>query len=64
MYAIDLNEVASHAIELGYKGDDLAYIQEALEYYGVDVDIADKDGNTSGIILEVETVADRLLRGK
>ena len=61
MSSIDLNEVARHAIEIGYVGDDLAHIQEALDYYGVNVDIADKDGNTSGIILEVETVADRLL---
>ena len=61
MSSIDLNEVARYAIEIGYAGDDLAHIQEALDYYGVNVDIADKDGNTSGIILEVETVADRLL---
>ena len=61
MSAIDLNEVASYAIELGYRGDDLAYIQEALDYYGVDVDIANADGTTNGIVLEVETVADRLL---
>ena len=58
---MDTIKIARKAIELGYMGDDLAYIQEALSYYGVEVDITDDAGNTNEVILEVESKADEVL---
>ena len=64
MTVISLLEVARHAIELGYKGDDLAIIQQALQDFGVDRDIADENGATNELILEVESIADTMMEDK
>ena len=64
MTVISLLEVARHAIELGYDGMYLSPIQDALLDYGIDKDIADENGATNELILEIESIADTMLEGK
>ena len=58
---MDKKAIALNAINNGYDGLYLSPIQDALFDAGFDIPISDDDGNTSDIILEIESIADNLL---